>query len=185
MTLPSILIIAVGLGMDAFSVAIGIGAVTRTASYGPAFRLSFHFGLFQTLMPIAGWFAGMTVAPVIEGYDHWVAFGLLAYVGGKMIVESFREQENIHREDPTKGLSLVMLSVATSIDALAVGLSFAFLKIPILYPSIIIGVVAFIMTMIGMVFGEKLGGLMGRKVEMIGGVILIGIGVKILIEHLT
>jgi putative Mn2+ efflux pump MntP len=127
----------------------------------------------------------MTVAPVIEGYDHWVAFGLLAYVGGKMIVESFREQEKIHREDPTKGLSLVMLSVATSIDALAVGLSFAFLKIPILYPSIIIGVVAFIMTMIGMVFGEKLGGLMGKKVETIGGVILIGIGVKILIEHLT
>jgi putative Mn2+ efflux pump MntP len=185
MTFPSILIIAVGLGMDAFSVAIGIAAVTRTASYGPAFRLSFHFGLFQTLMPIAGWFAGMTVAPVIEGYDHWVAFGLLAYVGGKMIVESFREQEKIHREDPTKGLSLVMLSVATSIDALAVGLSFAFLKIPILYPSIIIGVVAFIMTMIGMVFGEKLGGLMGKKVETIGGVILIGIGVKILIEHLT
>jgi len=185
MTFPSILIIAVGLGMDAFSVAIGIAAVTRTASYGPAFRLSFHFGLFQTLMPIAGWFAGMTVAPVIEGYDHWVAFGLLAYVGGKMIVESFREQEKIHREDPTKGLSLVMLSVATSIDALAVGLSFAILKIPILYPSIIIGVVAFIMTMIGMVFGEKLGGLMGKKVETIGGVILIGIGVKILIEHLT
>lgn len=185
MTFPSILIIAVGLGMDAFSVAIGIATVTRTASYGPAFRLSFHFGLFQTLMPIAGWFAGMTVAPVIEGYDHWVAFGLLAYVGGKMIVESFREQEKIHREDPTKGLSLVMLSVATSIDALAVGLSFAFLKIPILYPSIIIGVVAFIMTMIGMVFGEKLGGLMGKKVETIGGVILIGIGVKILIEHLT
>ena len=185
MTLPSILIIAVGLGMDAFSVAIGIGAVIRTASYGPAFRLSFHFGLFQTLMPIAGWFVGMTVAPVIEGYDHWVAFGLLAYVGGKMIVESFREEEKIHREDPTKGLSLVMLSVATSIDALAVGLSFAFLKIPILYPSIIIGVVAFIMTMIGMVFGEKLGGLMGKRVETIGGVILIGIGIKILIEHLT
>jgi putative Mn2+ efflux pump MntP len=185
MTFTSILIIAVGLGMDAFSVAIGIAAVTRTASYGPAFRLSFHFGLFQTLMPIAGWFAGVTVAPVIEGYDHWVAFCLLAYVGGKMIAESFREEEKIHKEDPTKGLSLVMLSVATSIDALAVGLSFAFLKIPILYPSIIIGVVAFIMTMIGMVFGAKLGGLMGKKVETIGGVILIGIGVKILIEHLT
>jgi putative Mn2+ efflux pump MntP len=185
MTLPSIIIIAIGLGMDAFSVAIGIGAAIGTASLAPAFRLSFHFGLFQTLMPLAGWFAGMTVAHIIEGYDHWIAFGLLAYVGGKMIVESFHEKEKIHRADPTKGLTLVLLSVATSIDALAVGLSFAFLKAPILFPSIIIGVVAFVMTMVGMVFGEKLGGLMGKKVEMAGGLILIGIGVKILMEHLT
>ncbi len=185
MTLPSIIIIAIGLGMDAFSVAIGIGAAIGTASLVPAFRLSFHFGLFQTLMPLAGWFAGMTVAHIIKGYDHWIAFGLLAYVGGKMIVESFREKEKIQRADPTRGLTLVMLSVATSIDALAVGLSFAFLQVPILFPSIIIGIVAFVMTMIGMVFGEKLGVLMGKKVEMAGGLILIGIGVKILMEHLT
>jgi putative Mn2+ efflux pump MntP len=185
MTFLSILIIAIGLGMDAFSVAIGIGAVYRAVSFGPTFRLSLSFGLFQTLMPLAGWFAGTTVTHIIEGYDHWVAFVLLAYVGGKMIVESFRKEERIHKADPTQGLTLVMLSMATSIDALAVGLSFAFLKIPILYPSIVIGMVAFIMTMIGMVFGEKLGGVMGKKVEGVGGIILIGIGVKILIEHLT
>jgi putative Mn2+ efflux pump MntP len=185
MSFPSILIIAIGLGMDAFSVAIGVGAVSRTVSLGPVFRLSIHFGLFQTLMPVAGWFAGMTVAHIIAGYDHWVAFGLLAYVGGKMMMASFRREENVHKTDPTKGWTLILLSVATSIDALAVGLSFAFLKIPILYPSIIIGLVAFGMTMIGMIFGKKLGKVMGKKVEMIGGIILIGIGVKILMEHLT
>ena len=136
-------------------------------------------------MPIVGWFAGMTVAPVIEGYDHWVAFGLLTFVGGRMIIESFHQDEKTHETDPTKGLTLMILSVATSIDALAVGLSFAFLNIPILYPSLIIGVVAFIMTMVGMKFGEKLGVVMGKKVERIGGLILIGIGVKILMEHLT
>jgi manganese efflux pump family protein len=182
--LPSILIIAIGLGMDAFSVAIGAGAVSRTVSLGSVFRLSFHFGMFQTLMPVAGWYAGMTVADIISGYDHWVAFGLLAYVGGKMIVESFSRNEKNFRTDPTKGWTLVILSVATSIDALAVGLSFSFLKVPILYPSIIIGMVAFGMTMVGMLCGKKLGKMMGRKVEMIGGIILVGIGVRILVEHL-
>jgi putative Mn2+ efflux pump MntP len=113
-----------------------------------------------------------------------VAFGFLAYVGGKMMMGSFRREENVHKTDPTKGWTLILLSVATSIDALAVGLSFAFLQIPILYPSIIIGLVAFGMTMIGMIFGKKLGKVMGKKVEMIGGIILIGIGVKILMEHL-
>ena len=183
MSLPTILIIAIGLGMDAFSVAIGVGAVLRTVSFGPAFRLSFHFGMFQTLMPLAGWFAGMTVADMIAGYDHWIAFCLLTYVGGKMIMESLRQEKKTHETDPTKGWTLVMLSVATSIDALAVGLSFAFLKLPILYPSIIIGIVAFGMTMAGMLFGNKLSKMIGKKVEIIGGIILIGIGVKILIDH--
>jgi putative Mn2+ efflux pump MntP len=185
MSFPSVLIIAIGLGMDAFSVAIGVGAVSQTVALRPALRLSIYFGLFQTFMPIAGWFAGTTVAHIIAGYDHWVAFGLLACVGGKMILESLRREENVHRTDPTKGWTLILLSVATSIDALAVGLGFAFLQIPILYPSIVIGVVAFTMTMAGMVFGKRLGKVMGKKVEMAGGIILIGIGVKILMEHLT
>jgi manganese efflux pump family protein len=185
MNFPSILIIAVGLGLDAFSVAIGVGAVSRNVLLGSAIRLSFSFGMFQTLMPISGWFAGMTVADVIAAYDHWVAFGLLAYVGGKMIMESFRQEIRAYKTDPTRGWTLIMLSVATSIDALAVGLSFAFLKIPILYPSIIIGLVAFAMTMIGIIFGEKLGKIMGKRIEAVGGLILVGIGFKILIEHLT
>ena len=185
MSFPSILVIAIGLGMDAFSVAIGVGASYRVISFGPVLRLSFFFGLFQVLMPIAGWFAGVSVASIIAGYDHWVAFGLLAFVGGKMILESFNEEAKVHTTDPTKGFTLIILSVATSIDALAVGLSFAFLKIPVFYPSLIIGIVAFFMTMAGMFFGEKLGKVVGRKVEILGGLILIGIGVKIVIEHMS
>lgn len=185
MSFPSILAIAIGLGMDAFSVAIGVGANTRAISLGPVFRLSFFFGLFQVLMPIAGWSAGVSVANYIAVYDHWIAFGLLALVGGKMIMESFNEEAKDHTVDPTKGLTLIILSVATSIDALAVGLSFAFLKISIFYPSIIIGIVAFLMTAIGMFFGEKLGKIVGKRVEILGGLILIGIGVKILIEHMV
>jgi putative Mn2+ efflux pump MntP len=185
MSFPSILVIAIGLGMDAFSVAIGVGAGYRVISFGPIFRLSFFFGMFQVLMPIAGWFAGVSVAGIIAGYDHWVAFGLLAFVGGKMILESFKEEAKVHTTDPTKGFTLIILSVATSIDALAVGLSFAFLKITIFYPSLIIGIVAFFMTMVGMFFGEKLGKVVGRRVEMLGGLILIGIGVKIVIEHMA
>lgn len=185
MTFLSILVIAVGLGMDAFSVAIGVGATARIISCSNVFRLSFHFGLFQVLMPIVGWFVGVSLVNIIGGYDHWIAFGLLAFVGGKMIVESLNEDAKIHTADPTKGLTLIILSVATSIDALAVGLSFAVLKIPILYPSIIIGVVAFVMTATGMVFGEKLGKIVGKRVEILGGLILIGIGVKIVIDHMA
>lgn len=185
MSFSSILIIAIGLGMDAFSVAIGVGATSRILSACSVFRLSFSFGLFQVIMPIAGWLAGMSVANIIADYDHWVAFILLAFVGGKMIVESFNEETEVHVTDPTKGIVLLMLSVATSIDALAVGLSFAFLKIPVFYPSIIIGIVAFFMTMVGMLFGEKLGNVIGKRVELLGGLILIGIGVKILIDHMV
>jgi putative Mn2+ efflux pump MntP len=185
MSFPSILIIAIGLGMDAFSVAVGVGAAARIISFGPVFRLSLFFGLFQVLMPMAGWFAGVSVADIIEGYDHWMVFGLLAFVGGKMIVESFNDEAKVYTTDPTKGLTLIVLSVATSIDALAVGLSFAFLKIPVIYPSIIIGIVAFFMTAIGMFFGEKLGKIVGKRAGILAGLILIAIGVKILIEHMV
>jgi manganese efflux pump family protein len=181
----SILVVAIGLGMDAFSVAISIGAVSRKVSIAPVLRLSVSFGLFQFFMPIAGWLGGMTVADYIAGFDHWIAFALLLYIGGKMIHESFQCEEKAHPNDPTKGLTLLMLSVATSIDALAVGLSLAFLKTPILYPSMIIGVVAFIMTALGMLFGEKLGKICGKRVEVVGGIILIVIGVKILFDHVS
>ena len=186
MNLFSILIIAIGLGMDALSVAIGIGATARKLSPGPVLRLSLSFGLFQFFMPLIGWMAGRTVADHITRYDHWVAFALLAFVGGKMIRDSFREKdEKVHANDPTKGMTLLILSVATSIDALAVGLSFSFLKTPILSASVIIGVVSFLMTAAGMVFGRKLGELVGKRAELLGGVVLIGIGLKILMEHMA
>ncbi len=186
MSFLSILFIAVGLGMDAFAVAIGAGVVIRKLSFGHVFRLSFHFGLFQFLMPIIGWLAGRTISDYIINYDHWIAFFLLVFIGGKMIWDAFKKDDGkIAQADPTKGISLIILSIATSIDALAVGLSLAFLNISILYPSIVIGIVAAIMTIIGILFGKGLGRIVGKKVGILGGLILIGIGIKILIEHLV
>ncbi|MDD5711884.1 MAG: manganese efflux pump MntP family protein [Smithellaceae bacterium] len=181
----SIFILAVGLSMDALSVAIALGASRSGISWMPILRLSLGFGVFQFAMPILGWLIGGTVVDYIGAYDHWVAFGLLLYVGLKMIHEAFRAaDENDTGHDPTTGLTLLMLSVATSIDALAVGLSLALLKTPILYPSAVIGLVCFVITAVGMLFGRPLGMLFGRKVEILGGVVLIGIGVRILAQHM-
>lgn len=178
--------------MDALSVAVGIGAAARTVTPGAVLRLAVSFGFFQFAMPLAGWLAGRTVADTISRYDHWVAFLLLALVGGKMIWDSLRPEECNRGEgmqrrspDPTRGMMLLALSVATSIDAFAVGLSFAFLKAPILYAGLVIGLVCFLMTAAGMMFGRKLGKVFGKKAELAGGLVLIAIGMKILWDHLT
>jgi len=180
----SILILAAGLGMDALAVAIGAGIALKSPSQVPALRLSSSFGFFQFIMPVIGWYAGQTISTFIRDYDHWLAFILLAAIGGKMIRDALKGGKEFASPDPTRGIPLLMLSIATSIDALAVGLSLAFLKEAILYPSVIIGVVAFAMTWTGVAFGGRLGRVFGRKVEIAGGLILIGIGVKILLEHL-
>ena len=182
----SILLIAIGLGVDAMSVAVAAGALLGRPSWPAAMRMSFSFGFFQFVMPLIGWFAGRVVARLIEAFDHWVAFGLLLAVGGKMIFEAFREKEagQAATPDPTRGWTLLMLSVATSIDALAVGLSLAFLGEEILLPSVVIGIAAFAMTWVGMVFGAKASRLFGKKVAVAGGAILIAIGIKILLEHM-
>jgi len=186
MDVVSILLIAIGLGVDAFSVAVATGVLLGRPSGAAVFRMSFTFGFSQFAMPLLGWSAGRTISRPIESFDHWVAFGLLLVVGGKMIVEAFREggSDRAPAADPTRGWTLPMLAVATSIDALAVGLSLALLDAAILYPSIMIGVAAFAMTWAGMAFGGRIGSWLGRKVEIAGGLILIGIGVKILIDHL-
>jgi manganese efflux pump family protein len=184
MDLLTVFIIAVGLGIDAFSVAISIGAANITKSWPPVLRLASAFGLFQFAMPIIGWLAGLTIVNFIAGYDHWVAFVLLTFVGGKMIREAFQEEKDEEKVDRTTGIPLLLLSIATSIDALAVGFSFSLLKTPIILPAIIIGVVCFAMTVIGMFFGKGLARLFGKKVEIFGGVVLIAIGVKILADHL-
>jgi putative Mn2+ efflux pump MntP len=184
MSLLSIIAIAVGLGMDAFAVAIAVGSRIQL-SFRPVFRLSFHFGLFQFMMPVIGWLVGAQVSKYISTYDHWVAFILLALIGFKMIFESFQEKEDHSMlSDPTRKWQLVILSVATSIDALSVGFSLALLNVAIIHISIIIGVMAAAMTVLGMAFGRLLGIKFGRYMEFIGGLILIGIGVKILLEHL-
>lgn len=184
MSLLSIFLIAVGLGMDTFAVSIGVSVSARRFSLRRMLRLSFHFGLFQFIMPILGWLAGRTVYDYIAAYDHWIAFFLLAFIGGRMIHGAFRQEETVNHNDPTKGASLVVLSIATSIDALAVGLSFAVLDMGIICPSVIIGIVTFIMTAVGMVIGDTLGRIGGKSIEIAGGLILIGIGVKIVLEHL-
>jgi len=183
MSLITIFFLAIGLGVDAFSVAIGIGAANDKKSWAPVLRLAAAFGLFQFVMPIIGWLAGLTVVEIIASFDHWIAFALLALVGGKMIWEGFEKESDEEKADQTRGWPLLLLSIATSIDALAVGFSFSVLKNPILFPAVIIGIVCFIMTIIGMIFGKALAKLFGKKVEIFGGLVLIAIGVKILIDH--
>ena len=184
MDLITIIVLAIGLGVDAFSVAIGIGAANTKRSWPPILRLAFAFGAFQFIMPIAGWLAGLTVVNIIGAFGHWIAFLLLTYVGGKMIWEGCKNESEEEKADQTRGLPLLLLSIATSIDALAVGFSFSVLKVPILFPATIIGIICFLMTMIGMIFGKVLAGIFGKKVEIFGGVVLIAIGVKILIDHM-
>jgi len=177
--------IAFALAMDAFAVALGTGLNLPRLTGRHLFRLGFHFGLFQALMPIIGWLAGLTVQRWIVAFDHWVAFGLLGFVGGKMLWEALHgEEEETDPRDPTRGWSLVILSVATSIDALAVGLTLAMLNIEVWYPALVIGLVAGGMTLAGMLLGRRLGSAWGPRVEILGGLILIGIGVKILLEHI-
>jgi putative Mn2+ efflux pump MntP len=171
--------------MDAFAVAIATGIVLGTVSPRQTFRLAWHFGLFQFLMPVVGWMAGLSVERFLSGYDHWLAFGLLGGLGGKMIYEALQgEEREKDGRDPTRGVSLVVLSVATSVDALAVGLSLGVLRVGIWYPAVVIGMVACSLTAAGLHLGRRIGETAGRRMEVVGGAILVGIGVKILFGHL-
>jgi putative Mn2+ efflux pump MntP len=172
--------------MDALAVAIATGIVLGKVSGRQTFRLAWHFGLFQFLMPVIGWLAGLSVERYISGYDHWLAFALLGFIGGKMIFEALRRGEADRAvSDPTRGISLVLLSVATSMDALAVGLSLGVLRIRIWYPAVVIGTVAGVLTAVGMHLGAPLGNRLGRKMEVFGGMVLVGIGCYILYRHLV
>ena len=177
--------LALALAMDAFAVALGTGAVLSRLTGRHLFRLGFHFGLFQALMPVIGWLAGLTIIQWVEAWDHWIAFSLLAIIGGRMIYEAFSDEENTDDRDPTKGLSLVLLSIATSIDALAVGFSLSVIGVSIWMPALVIGLVAGVLTIAGMLLGGRIGNRWGSHVEIFGGVVLIAIGIKILIEHLS
>jgi putative Mn2+ efflux pump MntP len=170
--------------MDAFAVALAAGLSLPELTGRHLFRFGFHFGLFQALMPICGWLAGVSLRSRIEAVDHWIAFSLLSCVGGKMLWDALhKDEEDTAPADPTRGLSLVMLSIATSIDALAIGLSLAVLGINIWTPALIIGLTAGALTVAGMMLGRRLGSLWGFRVEVAGGLLLILIGVKILCEH--
>ena len=186
MTFVNMLAIAVALAMDAFAVAIASGVRLKRVSFRQFFRLAWHFGLFQALMPIIGWSAGLTVRDTIDRFGHWVAFGLLVFVGFNMIREAFKLEEDARRhKDPTRGLTLVMLSVATSIDALAVGLTVSMLDVSIWTPALIIGAVAGIFTVLGLYLGKSVGSAerLSPIAEVLGGGVLLVIAAKILIEH--
>jgi putative Mn2+ efflux pump MntP len=186
MPILNILAIALALAMDAFAVAIATGVRLKRVSFRQFFRLAWHFGLFQALMPVLGWTAGLTVRDAIERYDHWIAFVLLAYVGGNMIREAFKlEKDAREQKDPTRGLTLVMLSVATSIDALAVGFSISMLKLAIWTPALVIGLVAGALTVVGLYLGKTVGAAerLSPVAELAGGVVLLVIGINILREH--
>ena len=179
----TISLIALGLAMDAFAVSVARGITIKRQRARSAFKFGMFFGSFQMIMPVAGWLAGVRLHSLIANIDHWIAFVLLAFIGCRMIYESFKPEEKT--EAASHGIKVMLfLSVATSIDALAVGLSFAFLEISIVTPVIIIGIVTFALSFIGIFIGNTIGHFFEKKLEVLGGLILIGIGIKILLEHL-
>ncbi|MGE5359831.1 MAG: manganese efflux pump MntP family protein [Bacteroidales bacterium] len=181
MPFVEILLIAAGLSMDAFAVSVGAAASNRAMAPRATFRLSFHFGLFQCLMPIAGWLLGSEVAGFVSAVAGWIAWLLLTLVGGHMVYAGLAGQhEQVYRVDPSKGMALVALSVATSLDALAIGFSLAILHVRIWYPAVVIGIVTGTVSLVGVRLGARLGKGIGRPMEIAGGVLLVAIGLRIL-----
>ncbi len=184
MVLAEIILLALALSTDAFAVSISAGTSGFCGTLRSCLRLSWHFGLFQFMMPVIGWFVGSHIAVFIEEVDHWLAFALLSFVGVRMLRAALYPEDVQIKKNPSKGSMLVLLSVATSIDALAVGLSLAFVNISIWQPSVIIGITTAVTSFIGIQIGAKLQRHYGRIAEAIGSIMLLVIGVKIVISHL-
>jgi putative Mn2+ efflux pump MntP len=185
MTLVELLLVALSLSLDALAVAIVGAAAGHLKGARPVFRIAFHFGLFQALMPMAGWLLANSVASLLSSVDHWIACVLLSIVGVRMIRASGSGSDDSGKRDPSKGMTLVALSVATSIDAFAVGVSLGCLGTDVIRSSLVIGVITGGVALAGIFAGRKLGQAFGRKMEIIGGMILIAISIRILISHLT
>lgn len=185
MEFTTTLLIAVGLAMDAFAVAVSGGATVREDRIRYALIVGALLGGFQAGMPVLGWLGGVSLASFIGAYDHWIAFLLLALIGGKMIVEAVRGDGETVQFAAGSTATLLLLAIATSIDALAVGVTFAVLDTPILWPAVTVGVVTFVLSAAGVLIGSSFKRIPGRKVEILGGVILIGLGLRILLDHLA
>ena len=183
MDLLTIILIAVGLAMDTFAISIVKGMAISRQRRKFALLLGGFFGGFQMLMPAIGWLVGLSFKDIIMGVDHWIAFGLLAFIGAKMIYDSTRKDSD-KKDESLRLHSILILAIATSIDALMVGLSFAFLNTSILEPILVIGLITFILSIIGFFFGCGLGRVFGNKIKIVGGLILIVIGLRILLEHI-
>ncbi len=182
----TLLFIAFGLSMDAFAVAVASGIAIRDLRLRHALRIALFFGGFQALMPVVGWLAGGQLREHIAAYDHWVAMLILSFIGGKMISEGLMHEEE--EPGPDSGHLpldvLTILAIATSIDALAVGVSLSFLGVSIAAPALVIGAVTFAVSLGGVLLGDRLGGTTRPRAEIAGGAVLVGIGLKILLEHL-
>ena len=184
MELITLIFIAIGLSVDSFAVSVSCGLVMCGITFRKAMRIAFSLAFFQALMPLLGWFIGMRIASLVKAFDHWIAFGLLAIIGGKMIYESFNNHEDKKQMNPLDPKVLLGMSLATSIDALIVGISFAMISVNLYLATIIIGFTTFFISMLGILFGKKTGLKFGKRIEILGGVILFLIGLKILLEHL-
>lgn len=185
MELLTIILIAVGLSFDTFAVSVSSGLILRKIDFSNASKIAITLAVFQAAMPLIGWIAGSGIKDYAESFDHWIAFGILTLLGGKMIYESFKTDPEDRNFNPLDIKVMVGMAIATSIDALIVGFSFALLNYKILISVGIIGAVTYIVAMLGMLFGKKIGASMGRRIEILGGVMLFLIGLKILIEHLS
>jgi putative Mn2+ efflux pump MntP len=177
-------LLGIGLAMDAFAVSLGVGTGQSAPGRRSKIRLAFHFGIFQGLMTFLGWLGGVTIVSFISAVDHWIAFILLLFVGMRMIRSGLHPEEQTYSRDPSKGGLMVLLSLATSMDALAVGLSMAVLGSPVIIPALVIGLVTFAISLLGIFSGHRLGMEFGKRMEFVGGVILILIGTRILWTHL-
>ena len=184
MDVATVLLIAAGLSMDALAVSIAWGVSLEKDRMKTALLMALFFGGFQALMPVIGWAAGLSFVHRISGIDHWIAFLILCIIGAKMCYESFEGEDGERNTTPPSLSVLLLLALATSIDALAVGISFAFLNTDIIAPALLFGAVTFCISFLGVLLGRRLGCIFGRRIELLGGIILIGIGVKILFEHM-
>ena len=184
MDILELILIAIGLGMDAFAVSICKGISMQKMNWKKAIIIGLYFGIFQALMPVIGFILGKTFENLVTSIDHWIAFGLLLIIGIKMIIDAFKE-DNISVNDSINWKVMVILAIATSIDALAVGITFAFLQVNLLLAVSIIGIITFILCVIGTKIGNNFGNKFENKAEILGGIVLIFIGVKILLEHLN
>ena len=180
----TITLISLGLAMDALAISLGIGTSGQIPTLRGKIRLAAHFGIFQSGMTALGWLAGDTIVQYVKEIDHWIAFFLLSYVAFNLIRSGLSEDGKAFNQDPSTGKVLVILSVATSIDAFAVGLSIAFMTVPVSMSVLMIGLVAFILSIIGLLTGIHLGVSFGKRMEIIGGLVLLGIGIRVVLTHI-
>jgi len=179
----TVLIVAIALSFDSFAVSLGCGTIQSEISFWPAIKIAGIMGLFQGIFPVLGFYMGYSVHGYVESFDHWVAFGLLGFIGAKMIIESLNPAEDKEKKNILKNSVIIAMAVGTSIDAMAVGISFAFIYKEIWFEALIIGIITFLASMTAIRIGKSAGPRLGFLVTRIGGIMLIAIGTKILFEH--